>query len=432
MFLVLAVFLAFYAMIVFGFGAEDLSNVYSALPTALNGLVAMGVAVLVTTFSFVFVALSLVSVQFSPRVVRQFWQSDPFRRFFLWIYILVFGASFLVQFFDAPRLQLLAVVLGFYLIFVLFPVFLTYLANNLNAATIVQVIARRTLTEIVDQYEPIAPSLREDDSDRVRSKKSGYLEHIDVEALSAEFARIRQKHPNATLQVSNYLGSFIEVSSTLALITPRVGLDRGAESALRRCFNMSRFRSIDQDIGYGIRQLVDIAIKAISPAVNDPTTCVNCLHYLGVIIKSLALRDSRSINAKRLEKDGIFIREPKFERYVDDAFDQIYHWGRRDVVVVRAMLNTLSDIISVLIDVEKCEVIARQVENMELGYLLVKSDESPITLIEHRNRLRRSLQRFCTTAAEQFAKCGRPDRAEAFRQTAERVAASVEGAASAV
>ena len=423
---VLAAFLAFYFLAIFGLTDDELSRIYSTMPGALNSLVAIGVAVLVTTFSFVFVALSLVSVQFSPRVVRQFWHSDPFRWFFLWAYVGIFAACFLIQFLDAPRLQLLTVVLGVYLIFVLFPVFLTYLANNLNAATIVQVIARRTLIEIVDQYEPVTPSAREDQSERVSSKKSGYLEHIDVERLSAEFSRIRKKHPNATLQVSNYLGSFIEVSSTLAVITPRVGLDRRTESALRRCFNMGRFRSIDQDIGYGIRQLVDIAIKAISPAVNDPTTCVNCLHYLGVIIKSLALRESRSIIAKRLEKDGVFIREPKFERYVDDAFDQIYQWGRRDVVVVRAMLNTLSDIISVLIDAEKCEVIANQVGNMELDYLLDKAAESPITLIEHRNRLRRTLRRFCKTAATQFAKCGQPERANAFRQTAERLAASME------
>lgn len=428
--LILAVFLGFYFLVVFGIAEDDRSRIYFAIPGTLNALVGIGVTVLVTTFSFVFVALSLVSVQFSPRVVRQFWHSDPFRRFFLWVYIGVFAVCFLIQFFNAPRLQLLAVVLGFYLIFVLFPVFLTYLANNLNASTIIQVIARRTLIEIVDQYEPVAASIREDDSDRVLSNRSGYLERIDVGRLAAEFAIIRKKHPDATLRVSNYLGSFIEVSSTLALITPSVGLDRRSESALRQCFHMGRFRSIDQDIGYGIRQLVDIAIKAISPAVNDPTTCINCLHYLGVIIKSLALRDSRSITAKRLERDRILIREPKFERFVDDAFDQIYQWGRKDMVVVRAMLNTLSDIISVIIDVEKCEVIAKEVDEMELGYLWDTAIESPIALIEHRNQLRRSVQRFCRTAAEQFAKCGRPDRELALRNTADRVAASMEMAAS--
>ena len=424
--LILAVFLSLYAVVLLRAPEEDLARIYTAMPGALNQLVATGVAVLVTTFSFVFVALSLVSVQFSPRVVRQFWHSDPFRRFFLWAYVGIFGACFLIQFFDVPRLQMLAAVLGFYLIFVLFPAFLTYLANNLNAATIVQSIARRTLIEIVDQYEALEVAERVDDSDRVRSKKSGYLEHIDIARLSAEFARIRKKHPEATLQVWNYLGSFVEVSSTLARITPQIGLDRRSESALRKCFHMGRFRSIDQDIGYGIRQLVDIAIKAISPAVNDPTTCVNCLHYLGVIIKSLALRDPRSITAKQLEKDRIILREPKFERYVDDAFDQIYQWGRKDSVVVRAMLNTLSDIISVITDPEKCEVIAREVDDMELGYLFDKTIESPIALTEHRNQIRRSLERFCLTAANQFEKCGQSDRERSLRETAERAAASVE------
>ena len=423
---ILVAFLALYSLALFIMPEDDLSRIYATLPGALNTLVATGVAVLVTTFSFVFVALSLVSVQFSPRVVRQFWHGDPFRRFFLWAYIVVFAGCFLIQFFDAPRLQLFAAVLGFYLIFVLFPAFLTYLANNLNAATIVQSIARRTVIEIVDQYEPLAATEREDDSVRIRSTKSGYLEHIDIPQLEAEFARIRKRHPDSTLQVSNYLGSFIEVSSTLARITPQVDLDKQSETALRKSFHMGRFRSIDQDIGYGIRQLVDIAIKAISPAVNDPTTCINCLHYLGVIIKSLALREPQSITSKRLEKNGIFLREPKFERYVDDAFDQIYHWGRRDPIIVRAMLNTLSDIASVITDTEKCEVIAREVDDMELNYLFDRTKESPIALTEHRNQVRRSLERFCVTAAGQFAKFGQPDRERSFRDSAERIAASVE------
>jgi uncharacterized membrane protein len=426
LFFILGVFVGAYGLAVFGLSDGDLSRIYAALPGALNSLVATGIAVLVTTFSFVFVALSLVSVQFSTRVVRQFWHSDPFRRFFLWAYIGIFAACFLIQFFDVPRVQFLFAVLGFYLIFVIFPAFLTYLANNLNAATIVQSIARRTLIEIIDQYEPVASANADGDSDKVRSKKSGYLEHIDTAQLSAEFARVRKDHPDARLIVSNYLGSFVEVSSKLAEITPRVGLDRRTESALRRCFHMGRFRSIDQDIGYGIRQLVDIAIKAISPAVNDPTTCINCLHYLGVIIKSLALRDSRSITAKELEKNGIIIREPEFERYVNDAFDQIYQWGRKDYIVIRALLNTLSDIISVITDGAKCEIIARQVEDMELGHLIDKPVESPIGLKEHRNSLRRSLKRFYSTAARQFAASGRPDREPFFRQMDENIAASME------
>jgi uncharacterized membrane protein len=415
-----------YVFVAFGLNEADSARIYAALPAALNGLVAIGVAVLVTTFSFVFVALSLVSVQFSPRIVRHFWHSDPFRRFFLWSYIGIFAGCFAVQFFDAPRVQLLAAVMGCYLIFVIFPAFLTYLANNMNAASIIQTIARRTLIEIIDQYETIPTPAQPENADVIRSKKSGFLESVDTVRLSTEFARIRKSNPGTTLSVSNFLGSFVEVSSRLAEISPAVGLGERSAAAIRKCFHLSRFRSIDQDIEYGIRQLVDIAIKAISPAVNDPTTCVNCLFYLGVIIKSLAVRDSRSFMAKELEKNGILIREPEFERYIDDAFDQIYQWGRSDHVVVRTIINTLSDIISVVTDAGKCEIIVREVDDMELGYLYGSSAESPILLAEHRNHLRKSLKRFYLTAAGQFAKCGQPERENFLRAAAERVAASTE------
>ena len=103
-------------------------NVFSMaepmMRAALSSWVSIGITILVTTFSFVFVALSLVSVQFSPRIVRHFWHRDRFRALFLWSSIAVCAFCFVIQFTENSSLHALGLFLGAYQTFVLFPLFL--------------------------------------------------------------------------------------------------------------------------------------------------------------------------------------------------------------------------------------------------------------------------------------------------------------------
>ncbi len=395
---VLFICLLVWGGLAFGLEAQTSEKLFSMLPSALNTIVGIGVTVLITTFSFVFVALSLVSVQFSPRVIRHFWHGDNFRRVFLWSFVFVFGFCFAVQFFEWPRVQLLALTLGFYLIFAIFPIFLGYLAENINAATIARHLAKVTVAEIKENYEDL-PNIEETGDSVIRSKGKGYLDNVDSERLIGFFSTLKKAHPEISMQIPNYIGSFIEEMSALAVISPTIEIDQKTADDLSSCFRFSRFRSIDQDVEYGIRQLVDIGIKAISPAVNDPTTCVNCLNYLGVIVKNLAIREDKSLKAKELEQNGIFLREPSFEKFVDDAFNQIYQWGKSDYVIVKTIIRILTDIISIVPNEKRFEAVMHEINEMELSYLDDKTQVGPIQMREHRSYVRKSLKIFYTTAA---------------------------------
>ena len=81
------------------------------------------------------------------------------------------------------------------------------------------------------------------------------------------------------------IGEFIMKDTTVLL---QVSVEKKSEELLyeladivSKTFSVNRFRSHTQDINFGVRKLVDIAIKAISPAVNDPTTCLNCIDQIG-------------------------------------------------------------------------------------------------------------------------------------------------------
>jgi uncharacterized membrane protein len=106
--------------------------------------------------------------------------------------------------------------------------------------------------------------------------------------------------------------------------------------------------TLQQDVAYGLRQIVDIALKAISPAVNDPTTAVNCIDHLGVILGTLATRQMG--DQDRADPSGkvrVVVRERTFNDLARLAFDQIRHYGAKDHVIVMRMLDTIAQIASV-------------------------------------------------------------------------------------
>ena len=387
-----------------------LGRVEKDLAAALSLLVSVGVTVLVTTFSFVFVALSLVSVQFSPRVVRHFWHGDRFRFVFLWSSIAVFLLCFVLVFVHSTRLQLLGALLGVYQIFVVFPTFLGYLADNLNAASITKNISDNTVAQVYSNFEELDfQSKTGDKAGIIRAEKSGFLNRIDTEKLASAVSRLRSSRGDVELASVNYLGSFIEVGSVLAVITPPVELTQRECEEISRCFFIHKFRNYEQDVEYGIRQLVDIGVKAISPAVNDPTTCVNCIHYLGVIIKELAGRDDVSIVAKSMREKRILLKEPTFEQYVDDAFDQIFQYGRRDHVIVRAIIAVMTEVIEATRSVDRAEVIVKEIADMELR--LLDGDPKSFVLAEQRNYILKSLAKFYAVAGAKFEDLDATERA---------------------
>jgi uncharacterized membrane protein len=86
--------------------------------------------------------------------------------------------------------------------------------------------------------------------------------------------------------------------------------------------------------------LVDIAIKAISPAVNDPTTCLNCIDQIGEIAKELSLKEFPSIDSRAVESKNIQVNEFSFEEFMI-LLRSNFQWGKYDPTVVSVFLDQL-------------------------------------------------------------------------------------------
>jgi uncharacterized membrane protein len=116
-------------------------------------------------------------------------------------------------------------------------------------------------------------------------------------------------------------------------------------SAFRAAFDFGPTRTLQQDIEFGVLQIVDIALKAISPAVNDPTTAVGCVDQLSRILIRFVSREVPQ--PRRYDLRGIarvHIQWIDFEKLLESAFGQIRMYSERDVAVSLRILRALCDI----------------------------------------------------------------------------------------
>lgn len=368
----------------------------TSLEGMMNTLLGVLTTIVVTTFSFVFVALQLASVQFSPRILRSFFEYDHFSRFFLWSFLgcigYVFGLIYLGYTSAEAFLPKTALVGGLYLVVLVFPLFIHHVVENINASSITKNIMNRTLSEIEMLYTDASLTEVESDKFIIKSTESGYLESVNFRKLEALLDNFEYEKFTITVHV----GGFVMTGSPIIEID---GLKKDIVQDVRqKLFNtltISKFRSYTQDIMFGVRQLVDIAIKAISPAVNDPTTALNCIDYLGVIVGRISAVQDVSRDIARLRSKNIYVREFNYEQLIDVAFDQIYHWGKSDYIVVRHLVKTIAVIVPFTNSAEKLKTLIREVEDMELGFLFSRDFSDCIfDRREHRNSIRDFMDEF--------------------------------------
>jgi uncharacterized membrane protein len=145
--------------------------------------------------------------------------------------------------------------------------------------------------------------------------------------------------------------------------------DSGAplpEDALRRAVHLERERTFEQDPKYPIRLLVDIAIKALSPAINDPTTAVQTIDQLEDLLRRLGAAELDAGYA--VDENGalrLVFPTPTWEDYLTLAFDEIRHFGSSSVQVMRRMRSALVGLADSLPGQERAEAVRRYLGRLD-------------------------------------------------------------------
>ena len=142
------------------------------------------------------------------------------------------------------------------------------------------------------------------------------------------------------------IGDFVVHDTPLASLALESPPAEEIIAALQAAYGIDRHRTVEQDCSFGVRQLVDIALRALSPGINDTTTAVMCVDYLTAILARLA---SRPIPSSRRYEDGelkVITIGPTFASLVAESFDQIRASAKGNVAIMLRMLGSLQTIAS--------------------------------------------------------------------------------------
>ncbi len=327
--------------------------------TILSVVAGSLITVVAVAFSVTVIAIQQASTQYSPRILRNFTR-DRGNQFVLGAYIATFVFALLVLrrvredtaelagF--IPAISITSAVVLALISFGLLVYFIHHVTRSLQVSVLLATIAREVCREFEHQFPKRVGQAREPSRSEVvamqsngqnrhacpiHNSRSGYIQIIDAGAIE----RIALRNPiEAVVFVA--IGDFVQDRELVACVFSEQPLGEGVVDTLRAAFSTDDTRTIELDPMFGIRQMVDIALKALSPGVNDPSTAMQALDHLGNAMASLLDRElpspERSIGPSR-----VVFRVPSFDDYFEASFAGIRHAARGDRQVTRHLVHVL-------------------------------------------------------------------------------------------
>ena len=331
----------------FGAGADGSRALLSAIAGSM-------ITVVGVTFSITVVTLALASSQYTSRVLQNFMR-DRGNQAVLGVFAGVFAYCLVVlrtirggeDGMFVPALAVLgAVLLSFVAIgFLIF--FIHHIATSIQATSIIAAAAAETL-HAIDHLFPAElgrgaaePGLEGGEPDGVQgwtaipARRTGYVQGVNGDALF-EFARAG----GGVLRMERGVGDFVIEESPLASLSG-AGVEPSTIAKLNAAFTVGRDRTVHQDAGYGIRQIVDIALRALSPGINDTTTAINGIDFLGAILARLAARRVETPHRADRGQLRLIARGPTFAGLLAESFDEIRQNAAGHAAVLIRILEVL-------------------------------------------------------------------------------------------
>jgi uncharacterized membrane protein len=324
-------------------------------------------------FSMTMVALALASGQYTSRVMRNFMR-DRGNQIVLGIFIGIFLYCLVVLGTISERPDPFVpacAVLGSILLSLLasgaFIFFIHHIASTIQAAEMAQAITQETL-HMVEKYFPNAPGCNMERHMHsvldiaawhlVPARQWGTIQTVAENQL-LEWACAH----DAIVRMERKAGQFVDIGEALASVAMTKPLDEDMIAELNDAYGVDAFRTLDQDPSFGVRQLVDMALKALSPGINDSTTAVVCLNHIGVILafcarRNLQARDRYDEHGKlRVLSIGI-----DFARLTRLAFRQIAESAEGNTEVSLRILGTIRKTGSACRRRTDCDALLHEVE----------------------------------------------------------------------
>jgi uncharacterized membrane protein len=329
-------------------GAQGARNVLETI--ASSTITVAGVV-----FSITIVTLTLASSQFGPRLLRNF-MNDRGTQLVLGVFVGTFLYCLLVL--RAIRgldqttvVPFLSVTCG-----VAFAVasvgFLIFFIHHISTSIIAENVIGRVAADLMSEIDSLYPEKarvpgtekNEDVPERFEhrpaclySRKSGFIQAIAMETL----LDLANAH-DLLIRLHRRPGGFVAEGALLAEIIPGPEISEDLRRKMHDAIFFGRSRTPTQDIEYSIDQLVEVALRALSPGINDPFTAISCIEWLGAALIRVAGREIPS--RWRRNDDGklrILTDATDFEGIAGAALNQLRQYGKGSVAVTIRLLEVL-------------------------------------------------------------------------------------------
>jgi len=337
----------------------------------LNAIVTLTLSFIVFTFGSLLVAIQVASGQYTPRIIATTLLRDNVIRYTVGLFVF----TFLFAIKDLGRTEttvhqfvvFVAGLLGLICI-IAFLFLIDYAARLLRPVSLIRRVGEYGLAVMESVYpersaeaQSIAGSQQSPGpSERtiLHRGKSAIVVAVNVETLLTEAEKAK-----GVIEFVPEVGDFVGSGEPLFLL--HGGADATDQRKLRASVVLGSERTMDQDPLFAFRILADIAIKALSKAINDPTTAVLAIDQLDRLLRSAGTRNLRTDHI--LDRGGklrVIFRTPNWEDFVHLAFTEIRFYGAENMQVarrLRAMIVTLTDVLPA----QRHEVLGKELELLD-------------------------------------------------------------------
>ncbi len=343
---------------------EKIGWLYSGGPEGARSILSTVAGSMITTagvvFSITIVVLSLTSSQFGPRLLGNFIRDTGTQ-----VVLGTFIATFIYCLFTlrvvrsgdsgsfVPHLSItVAFVLALASTAVLI-YFIHHISTSIQADSIITAVYR-DLDAAIDRHLPeqqehgageqgrkdvraALPEGFDHDGWPVAADNSGYLQAIDYDGLMRTAVE-----NDLILSLHSRPGKFIAAGEHLVTVWPREHWDEKLAARVNSSFIQGRQRTDEQDMEYSIHQLVEVALRALSPGINDPFTAMTCINWLSAALGRIAQRKFPSAFSYDDKGNLRLVSVPvSFAEIVEAAFGQIRNAAASHVQVILCLLDAI-------------------------------------------------------------------------------------------
>ena len=319
-----------------------------------NAVITITLSFIVFTFGSLLVAIQVASGQYTPRIIATTLLRDNVIRYSVGLFVFTF--LFAIKALDrtevtVPQLvALVTAVLGL-LSIAAFLFLIDYAARLLRPVSLVQQVGKRGLVVIDEMYpehltrDPAPPATRLDPgripATILHKGASGIVLAVNMGAL-VEAARLAR----GVVEIVPQVGDFVGTGEPLFLLHGGSDFD---EKYMHTCIAFGSERTMEQDPLFALRVLTDIAIKALSAAINDPTTAVLAIDQLQRLLRRAGMRILRDVQVH--DPDGalrVVFATPNWENFVHLACCEIRMCGAGNIQIARRMRAMLVNLAGAL------------------------------------------------------------------------------------